>query len=111
MRILEILFTLAIIVALAFLRFRREPRWIGILRFIVAMLLVWNAIATWESHARWQRMHDRRLAGDTHAFDYDTGGGAAMMLIGWIPACAVVGGLWTVRSLAGNFRRHEKSAP
>jgi len=100
----------AIVVALAFWRFRREPRWFGPVRFLLAMFIVWIVLMSWESRERWQRMHDRKVAGDTHAFDYDTGGGAAMALLGWIPATVSVGLLWGLRMGFCRILRHRKTA-
>ena len=110
MYLLSIIISVVVAVAIVFWPFPHKSRLIGFVRFITAVFLVWFALGSWESQARWQRMHDRKIAGDTHAFDYDTGGGAAMMLIGWIPASVAVGGLWCVRLLVIHFRRHEKSS-
>jgi len=110
MQLIAILVTVAIIAAVVFWRFRREPRWAGVLRFIVAVVVAWLALASWESDARWRRMHERAAAGDLHAYDYDTGGGAAMMLVGWIPASSFVGLLVGVRWSIIRFRRHERAS-
>ncbi len=97
---------LAIGAALVFARLRREPSWAGRLRTLVAVLVVWLALMSWESHERVARMKARASAGDTHAWDYDTGGGAAMFLIGWVPALAYTGALSGLRWGIVKFKRH-----
>jgi hypothetical protein len=110
MQLIAILVAVAIIVAVVFWRFLREPRWAGVLRFTVAVIIAWNVLASWESDARWHRMHERATAGDSHAHDYDTGGGTAMILVGWIPASAFVGLLVGVRWSIIRFRRHDRAS-
>lgn len=84
--------------ALLCVRFKREPKWAGFARFIVATLIVWVALMGWESTERMQRMRERAVAGDLHAYDFDTGGGAAMILLGWIPSVLFVGLVMATRS-------------
>ncbi len=91
MGMIGVIFYVVMVTALVFVRFRREPRWVGMLRLALAMLITWNALASWESSARLHRMRERSIAGAAHAYDYDTGGGAAMMLFGWAPAALGVG--------------------
>jgi hypothetical protein len=50
-----------------------------------------SVVYPWESQEKVERVRARSTAGDAHAWDYDTGGGAAMALIGWVPALAYIG--------------------
>jgi hypothetical protein len=106
MGIAALIFGLAIGAALVILRFRREPKWAGPLRILVAVLVVWMALMSWESHDRVARMRAKAAAGDTHAWDYDTGGGAAIFLVGWVPALAYTGVLSGLRWGVAKFKRH-----
>ena len=106
MGIATLIVGLAIGAALVFFRLRREPKWADPLRILVAVLVVWMALMSWESSERVARMRARAAAGDTHAWDYDTGGGAAMFIIGWIPALAYTGVLSGLRWGVAKFKRH-----
>jgi len=104
-----LLFGLALGAGLILFRFHKEPTWAAPLRFILAVVVVWGALMTWESTGRLARIKARAAAGDARAWDHDTGGGAAMMLIGWVPALAYTGILSGLRSGILRFRRHEST--
>ncbi len=96
-----------VVIALVFLRFPREPRWAGLLRLIIATLVVWNLLAMLESDARWHRLREQEATRSKVDRSFDTGGGAAMVLIGWIPAVSLVALLWGTRWCIIRLRRHE----
>ena len=87
-------------------RLRREPPWAGPLRILLAVFVVWMALMSWESRQRVARMKAKAAAGDTHAWDHDTGGGAAMFLIGWVPGLAYAGVLSGLRWGIIKFKHH-----
>jgi hypothetical protein len=106
----EVILTLVVVGLIVFWRFRCEPRWVGVVRIVLATLILWGGLVTWESHARFQRLREREATGNTRDRSYDTGGGAVVMLLGWIPAGTIVALLWGIRwSIIRVRRRHDAS--
>ena len=83
-------------IALVCLRFPREPGEIVFLRYLCAFVVAWCAFG-----AVCMAQHDQAMAaieasGDLEAADRDTGAGAMVILVGWLPALLYLGFLSVV---------------
>ena len=66
-------------------RSQREPRWLACVRYVVAVLVVWQVVMTVVSDDTMVRVREARVRGDIDGSISDTGANAAALLVGWIP--------------------------
>jgi hypothetical protein len=79
-------------------RWRREPSWLAYVRYVVAVLFVWEMVWEVSSQETMIRVREAKAQGDIDGMIGDTGSGAAAVMVGWIPgfiyATLLVSGRW-----------------
>lgn len=92
-------------------RSEREPRWLGYVRYLVAVLVVWQVVMMLVSQDTMIRVREARENGDIERASADTGPNAAAFMFGWIPGLAYAALIGTARwcwlRLRGNGPTHK----